>query len=173
MTATRLCRFCALRDQEPITGSESTTEACEDCGHINALLGRSPRPTALYDVPEVTFGYSKAESGSRIPGRYYIAINGTRIGWVNNFGDADGWSFYAPVREVFRGQCLARGFRTRRDAIAEGLSQLDIHHYGRLFRPNPDTYRDETFTVNLLVLRAACRRLHNEKYLGDSKAVRV
>lgn len=86
--------------------------------------------------------------------RYYVALDGVDVGWVLRL--SDGWAFYATVRDPLRGERLASGNRTRREAVREGLCMLRIYHLGRVVRLNMDTIRDEpVYFDNLQAVDAA------------------
>src|SRR5262245_26243203 len=99
---------------------------------------------------------------SKGDGRYYVYIDGGKVGWV--LKASDGWRFYAPRFDAFQGHQLCGGAATRRDALMEGLSSLRIRHSGRIVHFNHDTLRDEVVALDEATLLAIYDRLLDEKY---------
>lgn len=94
--------------------------------------------------------------------RYYVAVDGTKVGWVSNLSGE--WRFYATTDDSLRGTLLADGYKTRRSAVREGLATLRIRHLGRVIRFNYETCSVETVYIPEATLRELDDRLLDEMY---------
>jgi hypothetical protein len=94
--------------------------------------------------------------------RYYVEIDGVKVGWVLKIGSQ--WAFYATVHDALKGTQLAAGFSTRRDAVMQGLSSLQIRHLGRIAVLNLETIKDEYVSIPEADLKDLWNQLMNEKY---------
>lgn len=99
--------------------------------------------------------------------RYYVSIDGEKVGWVTKL-DKGEWIFYACVRDSLRGERLSIA-STRRDAVMEGISNLEIYHRGWLVRLNMETVRDEEYQIDPAKLRALWDQMLDEKYPAVAK----
>jgi hypothetical protein len=110
------------------------------------------------DNPNAKVTFRKADS------RYYVSIDGVKVGWVLNWNDGKGWSMWSTVRDSIKGERMATGYKTRRDAVMEGLSNLRIWHGGGVMILNMETVQDELFVFSTATLQAITDRLLDEKY---------
>lgn len=113
---------------------------------------------------------SPAPHLSKADGRYYVTVDGVRVGWV--LKAHDGWAFWAKVHDALTGTILASGYATRRDALIEGLSSLRIRHLGAVLILNHETWNDEYAYVDTDLLRRITDGMLDQKYGLDGVPVR-
>lgn len=88
-----------------------------------------PMTSTTASAYKITFHRS-----SGIDGRYYVHLDGEKVGWVCRYSDDRTWAFYACTRRWAEGERLTYGNATRRDAVMDGLSHLRIYNLGRVVR---------------------------------------
>lgn len=99
--------------------------------------------------------------------RYYVALDGVRLGWVLKAHDG-GWKVFATVRNATEGQCIGWD-RSRQAAVEDALSTLAIRHGGRVVRldldRDSDTYmQDVPVWFERDVLKATADHLSDVRY---------
>lgn len=110
--------------------------------------------TCMANATPGTVTYRRADS------RWYVDVDGRQAGWV--YRDTEGtWTFVAPVRQALTGERLAAGYRTRREAVREGLGVLRTRHSGAVYRLNLETIRDDLVVIPRASLLAAEERLRS------------
>lgn len=93
-------------------------------------------------------------------GRYYVELDGVKIGWVNKIGN--GWRMLACADRAMQGLLLSCSEATRRDAVIEGLSTLRIWHGGRVWRFDVETLQDTAVWFDVDRLNATEHALLDE-----------
>lgn len=107
--------------------------------------------------------YAITFSKGDVDRRYYVFLDGEKVGWV--LKDYEGrWAFYASVRQWAKGERLAGGEKTRRDAVAEGLSSLRIWHGSGIRHLNMETMEEEWRVFDGKRLEATWDHLLDLKY---------